>query len=358
MALRLISITLCDFCLLQVICALALCAPVFSSENAETQYRPALIKYEVPQTGESYVVALIDFDDDLTGGIPHPTYQKVAKEIMTNAKNWLTEGYKQDYKNVPNLDPQFFDSLGTPLDGRSRMVVVFKDESLTKILGTMRIAYSTEEHPELPMHTPAHTTSVPDSEIVFGKYPFLQSTGNGITWELAPFDAERGNEISWELAPSGGPVGVEFKNFRKAPDAPDAVVPLMFYAAEKARLTNAMVTIHRSSSWKTVARPGWYQLECLDPLTGYYETQGWKTNGTMTSESGPTLHYYLTDRLGFLQMLIGNPDGKKGMIQRPGADFIRKAQGKMLLFDHRFFPEEKLSNPLLECLKAGFLKNE
>jgi hypothetical protein len=325
----------------QVICALMFSTPVFSAENTETQYRPAIIKYEDPQTGESYVVALIDYDDSLNDGRKHPTYQKLAKQILTNAKNWLIEGYKQDYKKAfPNLDPKFFDSLGTPLDGRSKMVVVYQDESLTKILGTMRLAYSTEDHPELPMHGPDQRTVVPDSRQFMGGYPYLH--GNG-------------DRISWELGFYGGPVGVEFKNFRKAPDAPDAVVPLMFYAAERHRFTSSIVPITLPDGTKTVSRPLWYQLECLDPLIGYYKNQGWKENGTTTTEFGPTLHYYLQDRLGFIQILTGAPDGKKGLLQRPGADFIRAAQAKTILYDDRYDLEEK-PNSLLECLKGGFLQ--
>jgi hypothetical protein len=81
----------------------------------------------------------------------NPEWDRFARDVMTAAKNWTYEQYKERY---PQIDPAFFDGLKAsddPLDGRSAMVVIARDGDLNQIVGSLRVVLPSREKPLMPM---------------------------------------------------------------------------------------------------------------------------------------------------------------------------------------------------------------
>jgi hypothetical protein len=217
-----------------------------------------------PEANKSYVVAAISPPYRPDWPEPTPGWFSFSNQLLVRVHHWLVDQFRLSY---PQLDPAFFDRMlveDSLADGRSDVIVVFKDKSLREIEGVLRFAHTDAEHPRLPLETMFHW-SYPRPPLTAGERPIGFKPDGSLLLDKAIL----------------GKV-VEVKNFVVAHGAGRDVVPILFYQANLLQLhtdnRNPRGQVPRvlSDNGHETAPiyPARYILACDESMTSYYERIG------------------------------------------------------------------------------------
>jgi hypothetical protein len=275
------------------------------------------------QNAHTYTVGIIG--PDMPGEQINPAEQKLANRFVTKTKEWIIAQYIKRYPEVPR---SFFENVlanDDLQDGRSELIVIMDGQDLSKIQGTMRVAWPDKNHPNLP------------SEEIFGftvdrPQPALEPWTDGWSlWEKKTLPSSTTPRLTGGIR--------EIKNFVVAHDAEEDFVPVLYYLLEKAGLSDMPVTqsfnITSVGNFKIsgiqpkmdfFVYPKTYMLTCNEHMVPYYRRLGFKL--TQKEPVNGTNYVMTISREDFVTKTA------EYFGRRPGVKIIKDAKWDHEVFEH------------------------
>jgi len=127
---------------------------------------------QIYANGQLYSIAVVGYSNAIWRSIPGGLRagQKAASVMIRQARRWATKQYKLRY---PQIETSFFDTLEEKdpiFDEQSTTIIVYKGMDRSRIVGTLRVAYATDAHPQLPSER-IFDFNFPEIETILRPYP-------------------------------------------------------------------------------------------------------------------------------------------------------------------------------------------
>jgi hypothetical protein len=228
----------------------------------EPKYHAQFFRIEAPGNPQALIAAII------SPGWAEDSVE--ARALAQRGYDWVFERFRQAYPQIPAKTFAKAQAVDSPLDGRSTVVMLYREGNPADVVASMRLAFPTDELPTVPLEK-ATGWSIPRQKAVKKQYPTFNLYGS---WSKREW---QGNFV-------------EMKNLAVAENAKIDFLPILFHAAEfetymKYSVRGAFVSewmrrnVDQLDTFKVNVHstlPTQYYLYCDERLGPYYKRLGFK----------------------------------------------------------------------------------